>query len=106
MTKTKDSLKQKQEHTEDCMDANDDTSVLKGKCICPKPLNQKESKAMKTIDMLAGSLSGNVELVLAMREAIKKLDNQIANNPLAKTGLPEIRVTLAMAIDKHAGILV
>lgn len=24
-------------HTEDCLDANDDTSVLKGKCICPKP---------------------------------------------------------------------
>ncbi len=23
-------------HTEDCMDANDDTSVLKGRCICPK----------------------------------------------------------------------
>lgn len=26
-------------HTEDCLDANDDTSVLKGKCICPKPEN-------------------------------------------------------------------
>ncbi len=24
------------QHTEDCLDANDDTSVLKGKCICPK----------------------------------------------------------------------
>jgi hypothetical protein len=24
-------------HTEDCQDANDDTSVLKGKCICPEP---------------------------------------------------------------------
>ena len=37
-------------HTEDCLDANDDTSVLKGKCICPKsevqhmptPLNEIE----------------------------------------------------------------
>lgn len=26
-----------QTHTEDCMDANDDTSVFKGRCICPKP---------------------------------------------------------------------
>lgn len=23
-------------HTEDCLDANDDTSVFKGRCICPK----------------------------------------------------------------------
>lgn len=26
-------------HTEDCMDANDDTSVLKGECICPKAMH-------------------------------------------------------------------
>lgn len=26
----------KKQHNEDCLDANDDTSVLKGKCICPK----------------------------------------------------------------------
>ena len=28
---------QSKQHTEDCLEANDDTSVLKGKCICPKP---------------------------------------------------------------------
>lgn len=26
-------------HTEDCLDANDDTSVLKGQCICPKSVS-------------------------------------------------------------------
>jgi len=30
-------MKIKKVHTDDCLDANDDTSVLKGKCICPKP---------------------------------------------------------------------
>lgn len=28
---------QSKTHTEDCLDANDDTSAMKGKCICPKP---------------------------------------------------------------------
>jgi hypothetical protein len=30
----------KKHHTEDCLNANDDTSVLKGKCICPKKLGE------------------------------------------------------------------
>lgn len=60
---------------------------------------------MNNIDILAGSLAGNVELISAMREAIKKLDNHIAKNPLASTELPEIRATLSKALSKHAGIL-
>lgn len=28
-------------HTEDCLEANDDTSVLKGPCICPKSRHEE-----------------------------------------------------------------
>lgn len=29
-------LMKSKQHTEDCIDANDDTSVFQGKCICSK----------------------------------------------------------------------
>lgn len=43
-------ISEKKTHTEDCMDANDDTSVFKGKCICPK---EKEA-SLKLVAYHAG----------------------------------------------------
>jgi hypothetical protein len=43
-------ISEKKQHTEDCMDANDDTSVFKGKCICPK---EKEA-SLKLVAYHAG----------------------------------------------------
>lgn len=46
-------------HTEDCLDANDDTSVEKGRCICPKPPKAPQHTPMswkhKVFDRQLGS---------------------------------------------------
>lgn len=44
-------------HTEDCLDANDDTSVLKGKCICPNQSNSTLDLTSQIIAYEQGELS-------------------------------------------------
>lgn len=44
-------------HTEDCVDANDDTSVFKGKCICPhleKQAHTPTPLVYKEVDIISG----------------------------------------------------
>jgi hypothetical protein len=36
-------------HTEDCLDANDDTSVFHGKCICQEMMNPTDRPLQKTL---------------------------------------------------------
>lgn len=74
-------------HTQDCLDANDDTSVLKGKCICPKPARAPmpiDTDALMTIllgngyrresaDRIIRAVNAHEELVLKLKWTAMKL---------------------------------
>lgn len=51
-------------HTEDCLDANDDTSVLKGKCICPKPIASLTDDELLT-ELFYGMTPSQIEAYLS-----------------------------------------
>lgn len=51
-----DELLKELAHTEDCLDANDDTSVFKGKCICPKTI-RTEADAIEFLSSHFGARS-------------------------------------------------
>lgn len=113
----------KTKHTEDCLDANDDTSALKGECICPKPthtptpwivvngLNMPEIRANNTSiadirfnghnevhgQANAAFIVRAVNSHEALLASLKELVTLIENNPTVFDTWPRLRAVQAIA---------